>query len=93
MDYTRRLTSAVIGKLAQAAAEDGARFVLVIDGADLGQLDRKAFERLGMTIVLTDESHARDLDAQVRNDGHMNELGHRRLAGSLAPRVAGLMKR
>lgn len=92
-DYTRRLTSALIVKLAEAVNEDGARFVLVIDGADLRQLDREAFGRMGITIVLTDEAHARDPDAQVRNDGHMNELGHRRLADFLTPRVAGLLRR
>lgn len=92
LDYTHRLTSALIGKLAEAVVEDGARFVLVIDAADLRQLDRNAFDRSGMTIVLTDDAHARDPDAQVRNDGHMNELGHRRLADFLAPRLEGLLK-
>ena len=84
-DYTYRITSALICRMADEVHQDGARFVLIIDDVDLQNLDRAAFERKGVTIVRTEEARARELDAVFPNDGHMTAVGHERLADHVAP--------
>jgi lysophospholipase L1-like esterase len=93
LDYAHRLTSALIRNLAAMARQDGARFVLLIQQADLRQLDVQGFQRDGIEIVQPDEALGPD-PAAVRfpNDGHLNELGHRRIAGILGPRIAKLLR-
>jgi lysophospholipase L1-like esterase len=93
LDYAHRLTSVLIRNLAAIVRQDGARFVLLIEEADLDQLDVQGFRRDGIEIVWADQGLGLD-PAAVRfpNDGHLNELGHIRIAEILAPRITELLR-
>jgi lysophospholipase L1-like esterase len=88
LDYAHRLTSVLIRNLAAMVRQDGARFVLLIEQADLSKLDVQGFQRDGIEIIRADPALGPD-PAAVRfsNDGHLNELGHRRMAEVLASRL------
>jgi lysophospholipase L1-like esterase len=65
----------------------------LIEEADLDQLDVQGFRRDGIEIVWADQGLGLD-PAAVRfpNDGHLNELGHIRIAEILAPRITELLR-
>ena len=89
LDYAHRLTTTLILHLADDVRRDGARFVLLIDSADLGPLDQTALRAAGVEILRADEPLGSDQRPyRFPNDGHLNVEGHRRMAGFLAPRLA-----
>ncbi|MDQ3761970.1 MAG: SGNH/GDSL hydrolase family protein [Actinomycetota bacterium] len=94
LDYAHQLTTTLIRKLAGEVRHDGAQFVLLADDADLERLDEAAIAADGIEVIRANEAQDPDPAAsRFRNDGHLNELGHRRLAGLLAPRLAEVIRR
>ena len=89
LDYAHRLTTTLILRMASEVRRDGARFVLLIDSADLGPLDQNALRAAGIEIVKADEPLGADQRPfRFPNDGHLNAEGHRRMADFLAPKLA-----
>lgn len=93
-EYRNRLTSTLILELAAAVEGDGARFVLLVDHGDLRSLDEQRFASEGVDVVHLDEALGPDPNAvRFPNDGHLNELGHRRVADLLASRLQEVLVR
>ncbi|HZQ78757.1 MAG TPA: SGNH/GDSL hydrolase family protein [Acidimicrobiia bacterium] len=89
LDYAHRLTTTLILKMAGDVRRDGARFVLLIDSADLAPLDGAALRAAGIEILPADAPLGADQTLyRFPNDGHLNAAGHRRMAEFLAPRLA-----
>ncbi len=83
--YPNRLTSALLLRLAADVKRDGARFVLLVDDADLRTLDQAALAREGIDVVRPSDALGPDPNAvRFANDGHLNELGHQRMADLLS---------
>jgi lysophospholipase L1-like esterase len=94
LDHAHQLTSDLVRRLASEVHADGARFVLLANAVDLAALDRAAFERDGIEIVVADDALGADQTAfRFPNDGHLNVEGHQRLADMLAPRLAEVLRR
>jgi hypothetical protein len=78
------LTSTLILRLASEVQQDGARFVMVAQDADLAGLDVGALERAEVNIVRVDQALGPDQSAvRFANDGHFNARGHRAVAATL----------
>ena len=83
-DYRDVLTSTLILRLASEVQQDGARFVMVAQDADLAGLDVGALERAGVNIARVDQALGPDQSAiRFANDGHFNARGHRAVAATL----------
>jgi lysophospholipase L1-like esterase len=94
VDYARRLTTALILRMAEAARQDGARFVLLANDAYVHTLDTAALDGAGIETVHVNEALGDDQrELRFPNDGHLNRAGHRRLAAFLAPRLAADLRR
>src|SRR5918997_1553279 len=97
LDDAHRLTSVLVEHLAADVRADGAGFVLVGHSNDLGALDLPAFDRDGIEIMRTDAALTDPDNELIPNDGHPNELGHRRIADVLAdqlqPRLEEMTRR
>ncbi|MBW3613807.1 MAG: hypothetical protein KY439_00640 [Actinobacteria bacterium] len=97
-DYAHTLTSMLIRQLAAATARDGAPLVLLAGDDELPMLDEAGFVADGIEVVRVDEAQRppagstadpREFrDAAHFSDGHLNAVGHRRVAELLAPRLA-----
>jgi lysophospholipase L1-like esterase len=89
LDYAHRLTTTLILKMADDVRRDGARFVLLIDSADLAPLDGAALRAAGIEILPADAPFGPDQTPyRFPNDGHLNAAGHQKMADFLAPRLA-----
>jgi lysophospholipase L1-like esterase len=78
--------------LAADVRHDGARFVLLIDSADLAPLDQAALQAAGIEILRADEPLGADQQPfRFPNDGHLNVAGHQRMADFLTARLAPLL--
>jgi lysophospholipase L1-like esterase len=89
LDYAHRLTTTLILKMAEDVRRDGARFVLLIDSADLAPLDGGALRAAGIEILPADAPLGTDQTPyRFPNDGHLNAAGHKKMADFLAPRLA-----
>jgi hypothetical protein len=92
LDYAHRLTTTLILHLAADVRHDGARFVLLIDSADLAPLDQAALQAAGIEILRADEPLGADQQPfRFPNDGHLNVAGHQRMADFLTARLAPLL--
>ncbi|MBW3557770.1 MAG: SGNH/GDSL hydrolase family protein, partial [Actinobacteria bacterium] len=97
-DHAHRLTSMLIRRLAATTAEDGVPMVLLAGDDELPMLDEAGFVADGIEVVRVDEAQRPPpgstadprafRDAAHFSDGHLNPVGHRRVADFLAPRVA-----
>lgn len=91
VDYPQRLTSVLIAELAAAARADEAQFLLVGE-ADLELLDVASFAREAIPLVRLEPALTPgEGDVRFANDGHLTELGHRRVAELLAPHLAEMI--
>jgi lysophospholipase L1-like esterase len=81
------LTTALIRQLARAVRDAGARFLLAINDYDLVSLDSGALKTDQVECVVFPPA-ANSAAYQWKNDGHLNEAGHRRFAGLLEPELA-----
>ena len=89
LDYAHRLTTTLILRMADDVRRDGARFVLLIDSADLAPLDGGALRAAGIEILPADAPLGADQTPyRFPNDGHLNAAGHQRMADFLAPKLA-----
>lgn len=94
LDYTHALTSALVVALAKAVEADGAHLVVIGQLPDLVGLDLPALAGHGAAVIPLDGALGPDPAAvRVRNDGHFNQVGHRRIADYLAARLAPLVAR
>ena len=87
LDHPHLLTSVLVQEMAADVRADGAAFVLVGHGNDLGALDLPAFDRAGIETMRIDEALTDPGSALIPNDGHPNEVGHRRIADVLADQL------
>lgn len=98
-DYAHTLTSMLIRELAGATAQDGAPLVLLAGDDELPMLDQAGFAADGIEVLRVDEAQRPPAgsgadprafrDAAHFSDGHLNVVGHRRVAEFLAPRLQG----
>jgi lysophospholipase L1-like esterase len=94
LDYAHRLTTTLILRMASEVRRDGARFVLLIDSADLAPLDGNALRAAGIEILPADAPLGADQTTfRFPNDGHLNVAGHQRMADFLAPRLAADLRK
>jgi hypothetical protein len=88
------LTTALLRELARSVRESGAEFWLVAERSEWQLLDVQALERDGIEPLFSElpgspeEIHY----LQFRNDAHMNETGHARIAKWLADRLAPVIR-
>lgn len=96
LDDAHRLTSVLVRELAADVRGDGAAFALVGYSDDVEALDVAAFARDGIETIPIDDALTEPSRILVPNDGHPNELGHRRIADVLAdqlqPRLESLAR-
>jgi lysophospholipase L1-like esterase len=84
-----RLTTTLIRELARTVRGDGARFLLSIAREDLALLDQEVLDNEGVEYFDLNELcevEVNDcINMRYKNDGHMNEHGHARLADLMIP--------
>jgi hypothetical protein len=93
LDYPHELTSILIGRLASDVERDGAQFVVIGESPDLSALDLRSVAAVHGAVV--DFSSVMGTNPNVvrfANDGHLNVLGHQRVANFLTPWIAGLLE-
>ena len=94
LDYAHRLTTTLILRMASEVRRDGARFVLLIDSADLAPLDGNALRAAGIEILPADQPLGADQTPfRFPNDGHLNVAGHQKMTDFLAPRLAADLRK
>jgi lysophospholipase L1-like esterase len=92
-DDAHRLTSALVSRMADDVRNDGARFMLMGEDADLNQLDVAAFEQEGIPVTRVDPAFGTDSEKLFApHDGHPNALGHRRIGELLADQIEPLLR-
>lgn len=91
-DHAHQLTSRLIRQLAADVKADGARMVLLAGDDELPQLDQQGFVADGVEVVRVDQAQPPGDRAAHFSDGHMNALGHRRVADFLAPLLQAMLR-
>jgi hypothetical protein len=90
IDFSGRLTTAIIVAFADEVRRRGSDFLLVAHTGIAG-LDAGAIERAGIPIVdLSD--FADRVDLRWHHDGHFNPRGHQQAADSLAPVIESRLR-
>jgi hypothetical protein len=93
LDYPHELTSILIGRLASDVEDDGAQLVVIGETPDLNALDlRSVAAAHGAVIDFSSVMGTNPNVVRFANDGHLNVLGHQRVASFLTPWIAGLLE-